>query len=141
MKNKVLISGLMGGIAYFLLGWLIYGFMLRNYMKENCDQAGMRPMEEMIMWAIALSNLFWGYFLALIFGWTNTTGLYAGMQKGVVIGLFVSLAMDLGMYSMSTMFLNPYAIIVDVAAFCVMSAFAGAVVGWFMGMGMDKKEA
>ena len=139
MKSKVLIGGLIGGVAFFLLGWLIYGILLADYRKENCDQASSRSMEEYVWWALIGSNLVWGYFLALILSWTNTSDMSSGLQKGVVVGLLTALAIDLSLYSMTTMFLSVTSMIVDVAATTIMVAIGGGLIGWYMGMA--NKEA
>jgi hypothetical protein len=31
--NKFLIGGIIGGIAYFLIGWLVWGMLLMNFMN------------------------------------------------------------------------------------------------------------
>lgn len=137
--NKTLLGGLAGGVTFFLLGGLIYGVLLKNFMSENCNQSFMRPMEEMIWWAMILSNLAQGFFLAIIIGWSKDTGLMSGAKMGGIIGLLLGLSIDTGFYAMSTMFLNPTAMLVDIIAVTVMTAIGGAVIGWVMGMG--KKEA
>ena len=59
----------------------------------------------------------------------------AGIQKGALIGAMSSLAFDLGMFSMSTMFSNMTALFVDVATITLMAAIAGGVIGYIRGMG------
>ncbi len=134
MNNKTILGGLVGGVAFFLLGWLIYGILLKDFMAENMNQAGMRKMEEMVWWAMGLSCLIQGYFTALMLGWSNTRGLSIGMQKGAIIGLLVSLSLNLSMHAMSTCFKNMNALIVDVAAGTLMFAIVGAIIGRIMGM-------
>lgn len=133
--NKILLGGLVGGVILFLLGWLIYGILLMDFMQTNCNQCMMRPMEEMIWGALIVSNFAWGFLLALVFNWSNTSELMAGAKVAGIIGLLTAIAFDLSMYSMSTMFNSLSAIFVDVIAFTVMLAIAGAVVAWVMGMG------
>ena len=31
--KKIIIGGIAGGIAYFFLGWLVYGILLANFME------------------------------------------------------------------------------------------------------------
>ncbi len=140
MKNKVLIGGLIGGIAYFFLGFLIYGVLLDSYTKENCNQCSARPMEEFIWWALILSNLFWAYLLALIFGWTNTSGLSNGAQKGAVIGLLLAASFNFSSYSMTTMYNSMTPLFVEMAASIVMNTIVGGIIGWYYGMGNKTSE-
>ena len=65
-NNKTLIGGLAGGVAFFLLGWLIYGILLMDYYAANTNQCAMRPMTDMVMWAMIVSNLAAGLLVATI---------------------------------------------------------------------------
>lgn len=141
MSNKILFGGLVGGLATFLLGWLVYGILLADFTAANNNNAIMRPMEEMIWWAIILSNLLGGFLIAIIFSWSGVSGFTSGMIKGAILGAFISACFDFSMYSMSTMFLNGMAIVVDIIASTVMYAVAGGVVAWVMGMNAEKKAA
>lgn len=132
--NKILLGGLAGGVALFLLGWVIYGMLLMDYTTANYNQCASRPMQEMIWWAMILSNLALGFLLATIFSWSNTTGLMAGAKAAGIIGLLLGVSMDLGFYSMTTMYSSLTVIFVDVIAYIVYLAIAGAVIAWVMGM-------
>jgi hypothetical protein len=132
--NKILLGGLAGGIALFLLGWIIYGILLMDFAATNYNQCMNRPNMDMIWWALILSNLAFGFLLAFIFSRTGTTGFVGGAKLGAIIGIFLSLSIDLGYYSMTTMYVRPSAILVDVAAYIIYIALAGAVVAWVMGL-------
>ncbi|MDO8928650.1 MAG: hypothetical protein Q7W54_06655 [Bacteroidota bacterium] len=132
--NKILLGGLAGGVAFFLLGWLIYGILLMDYSMANFNQCNVRPMEDMVWWAMILANLTSGLLFALIFSWSNTTGILNGAKVGGIIGLLFAVSIDLSFYAMTTTFLKASAILVDIVAYTVMSAIAGAVIAWVMGM-------
>ena len=132
--NKILVGGIVGGVAFFFLGWLIYGMILAGFMTANSNQCMMRPMGEWLWWALILSNLMWGFFVAVLFSWTNTTGWMDGAKKGAIFGLLTSLAIDLGYFSMSTMYSNLHAVFVDILATVVMVAIGGSLIAWAMGM-------
>jgi hypothetical protein len=132
--DKILLGGLAGGVAFFFLGWLIYGLLLMDFTMANYNQCNSRPMEDMVWWAMILSNLSSGLLLALIFSWSNTTGIMAGAKVATIIGLLYAISIDLSFYAMTTTFLKPIAILVDIVAYTVMSAVAGVVIAWVMGM-------
>jgi hypothetical protein len=132
--NKILVGGVVGGIVFFFLGWLIWGAILMDYMTANCNQCMARPMDQMIWWALILSNLAWGFVLAIIFDWSNTSGWMEGAKKGAIFGLVTCLALDLGYYSMTTMFSSMTAVIIDIVGMVVMVTIGGALIGWSMGM-------
>jgi hypothetical protein len=133
--NKILLGGIAGGVTFFLLGWLVYGVLLMDYTTANYNQCSMRPMQEMIWWALVLSNLAFGYLLSIVFSWSNTAGIGAGAKVAAIIGLLLSLSIDLSYYAMSSIFSNFTAVIVDIISFTIMSSITGVVVAWVMGIG------
>jgi hypothetical protein len=134
MKTKrVLMGTLVAAVAMFLLGWLIYGMLLSGFMEANCDNSTARPEQEMIMWAIALSNVMSALLLSLILEWSNCFGFAGGAKVGAVTGFLIALSFDLAMYSMTTMFSNMSVIVVDSIAYGVLFAIAGGLAGMVMG--------
>ena len=132
--NKILLGGLAGGVALFLLGWIIYGILLMDFASTNYNQCMNRPNMEMIWWALILSNLAYGFLIAYLFSRTGTTGFIGGAKLGAIIGILLSISIDLGYYSMTTMYVHPSAIVVDIISYTIYIAIAGAVIAWVMGM-------
>ena len=126
--NKILLGGVAGGVALFLLGWVIYGILLMDYATTNYNQCMNRPNMEMIWWALILSNLAYGVLIAYLFSRTGTTGFIGGAKLGAIIGILLSISIDLGYYSMTTMYNNPSAIVVDIIAYTIYIAITGAVI-------------
>ncbi|MEI6695008.1 MAG: hypothetical protein WCO13_02975 [Bacteroidota bacterium] len=136
--KKILLGGVIGGITYFFLGWLVYGILLNDFMMLNYNQCSARPMEGMIWWAMILSNLACGMLLSLIFSWINTKGVISGIKHGGIIGLLIAVSMDFSLYSMSTTFQNISAVFVDIITYSFMMAIAGAMIAWVMGLVKEK---
>ncbi len=137
--SKLLLGGITGGVVFFLLGWLIFGLLLANFTAENYNQSVMRPMEEMIWWGMILSNLAFGFLVAIVFNWSNTKGAMNGAKVAGILGLVISIGIDSSLYAQSNMFPNFSIAIVDIIATTVMAAISGALVALVMGMG--KQEA
>ena len=131
--DRIILAGIAGGVAFFIMGWLIYGMLLANYMVAHGNPAIMRPMQEMIWWALILSNLVWGFLLSIIFAWSSVNTLLSGARRGAIFGLLLSLAMDFGFYSMYTMYSSLAPVAVDIVASVVMFMIVGAVIGWILG--------
>jgi hypothetical protein len=136
--SKIIFGGLAGGLAFFLLGWLVYGILLNNFMLNNYNNCSSRPMEDMVWWAIILSNLGMAFLIAIVIGWSNAKNIVDGIKIAAILGFMISASMDLSMYSMSTMFLNSKALIIDVVVSTVMWSVVGFVISMVMFMG--KKE-
>ncbi|MDP1727836.1 MAG: hypothetical protein Q8M15_13710 [Bacteroidota bacterium] len=138
--NKILLGGVVGGVLYFLLGWLFYGVLAADYYAANTNQCMMKPMEQMNMLAMILSNLAGGFLVAVILDWAKAADMMAGAKIAGIAGLLMCLSFDLSFYSMSTMYSNITVLIIDVIAWSVMTAVVGGVVAMVMNMG-NKKEA
>ncbi|HMQ46766.1 MAG TPA: hypothetical protein PKA00_04685 [Saprospiraceae bacterium] len=131
--NKLLVATLAGGVTFFLLGWLVWGMLLADYMAKNAGSATGVAKEPMVMWAIALSNLLSGLLLAVIFGrWAGIKTFMTGAKAGAVLGLLLGLSYDLLLFGTSNV-TTMNALVVDVLANVVVTAVAGGVVGWVLG--------
>ena len=124
---KILRGTIFGGITFFLLGWLVYGMLLMDFMASNTNTCAMRPDSEMIWWAMILSNLIVGLLITLILKWSGASRPIDGIKIGALIGLLLCLAIDLSMYSMTTMY-NITAIIVDAIVTTVLVGIGGLVI-------------
>lgn len=136
-KNYFL-AGILGGIVYFLLGWLVYGMLLMNYMEENAGLALGVNRVDMLLWSIGLGSLLYGFFLSYIFscvGQVKTAG--SGAKTGAWLGFLVAGAIDFTMYG-TTNISTLNAVAVDILAATVMATITGAVVAWVLGVGSTK---
>lgn len=132
--KKLLIGGIVGGILFFLLGWLIYGMLLMDFMKTHVGAAGDVSRIEMDYLYLIIGNLAMGFLLAYIFLKGNVSSMAGGLVTGGIIGALVSVGVDCTMYG-TTNIISKTAMAADVAAMTVMCAIVGAVVGMVMGMG------
>ncbi len=132
--KKILFGGISGGVIFFLLGWLIYGVLLMDFMTANTNQGLSKPMEEMVFWALILSNLASGFLLSFVINWSNSTTVMSGVKIGGVIGFLFAFGIDFSFYSMTTIYPDLTPIFVDIIAYSVMSAITGGVVAWVMAM-------
>jgi uncharacterized membrane protein len=134
--KKFLIGGIVGGVVYFLLGWLFYGQILAQYFQGHPGTAtGVdRAMDQFIWWALILGNLLSGFLLAYVFSKSGVSSLSSGLITGGILGFLMSSSFDLIGYA-TTNITSKHAMLADVATFTVISAITGAVVGAVMGMG------
>ena len=135
MNTKTIVAGVIGGIAFYLLGWLFYGMLLMDFFEANSGTATgvMREPDEMVMWSLILGHLVWGYLLAYIFNhWANISTWDGGAKAGALLGVLMSMSMGMVWYGTSNIgtMLSGAA---DVVVSGVMSAIAGAIIGWWLG--------
>ena len=132
MDTKKFLTGtLVGGIAYFILGYLFYGLLLMGFFESNAGSAtGVnRQMDEIVWWALILGNFAFAALLSYIFlKWAHISTFKRGLRGGAIIGFFIAASFDLIWYGTSNM-MNLNAALVDIIVGTVISAIVGGVVG------------
>ena len=138
MNTKTIIAALVGAVASFLLGWVIWGMLLMDYFQANTIQyeGMMLPETEMKLWAIFVSNLAGGFLFAWLFSRMNIKTLAAGAQAGAIINLCIAISIDMMFYSMMNWYANATIIVVDI----LVNAFFGAVIGGIIAMMLGRGE-
>lgn len=133
--KNFLIGGVVGGVVYFLLGWLFYGNLMHQYFVDHPGTATNvdRVMDQFEWWALGLGNLLFGFLLAYVFAKSGVSTLMSGLITGGIVGLLACAAIDFTMYG-TTNITSKHAVAADVATFTVMSAIVGAVIGAVNGM-------
>lgn len=132
--KKLVIGGIVGGIAFFLLGWLIYGTLLMNFMNNHPGLAGIvsRPEPEYLY--LVIGNLAMGFLFAYIFVRSGVTTPAGGLVTGGIVGLLMGVAVDCVTYATTTI-TSKTAMAADVAGLTVMAAIGGAVIAMVIGRG------
>ena len=137
--NKFLIGGIIGGIANFLLGWLVWGTLLMSFMKEHTTEAGkavMRADENTIWWALIAANLLLGFLISYILNKAGVMSAGAGAAIGAVVGLLMSAAINLFNYAFMNLSDSATPMVVDMLASTVVTAIVGAIIGWYNSRGV-----
>lgn len=125
---KILKGTVFGAIAFFFLGWLVWGILLMDFSMNNYNTEIYLPEDEMIWWAMIVSNLALALMYTLILKWAGAKTLVDGVKIAAIIGALYALSIDLGYYSMTNVILNLSAIVVDVLAYLVISAITGLII-------------
>jgi hypothetical protein len=133
--KNFLIGGIVGGVVFFLLGYLFYGVLLTDFFHNHPGTATNvdREMDQFQWWALILGNLLFGFFLAYVFTKAGVATLTPGLITGGILGFLVSASIDLIMYG-TTNISSKQMMAADIATTTVMAAIAGAVVGAVIGM-------
>ena len=134
--NKFILSGIAGGVAVFLLGYLIYGLLLMNFMAAHAGPATgvARDQSHLLFPYLLLGNVLYGFLLAYIFGKAGIATLSKGLVAGAIIGFLTTASYGLATYATTWMISRTY-LAADTAAYTVISGLAGAVVAWVAGTG------
>lgn len=127
MKTKYfLVSGIVGGIVYYLLGWLFYGILLKDFFPQP-------EMTSNTMIFILLGCLTYGLFIAYLFTkWAQISTAATGASAGAVIGLFIGLFFNffnLAMMPEATYEIAALDLVVTIVSTSIIGAIIGAING------------
>jgi hypothetical protein len=127
-SQKFLVGGIVGGIVFFLLGYVFYGLLLKDFFATNGMAAN---MDTMIWWAMIVGNLVSGFLIAYILGKANVSSPLAGAGVGFVVGLLMSASFDLINYGIGHG-MTLKGVFADIFVGAVIAAITGAVIGSLM---------
>ena len=130
--NKILIGGVAAGVVLFLVSWLVWGILLKDYMTSNYNQCFMN--KDMIWWALILSNIAFGMVFSTAISMSNTSGIAAGAKIAAILGCLITIAIDFQFYSMSSMFKDISVPLLDIVLSTIVFGVGGAAAAWGMGM-------
>jgi hypothetical protein len=134
MSVKTIVAAVAGGAVFFVLGFLIYGLALGQYMQTMTVQyPGLFKLQPNFV-AIALFTLTWGGLLAMIFDyWADIRTFAGGAIAGAIIMFLISFAHEMQTKAFMVLSIGYIPVIVNVVVMAFMGAIAGGVVGWVLG--------
>jgi len=119
MTKKILLSGIVGTIVYYLLGWLVYGFILPE--KSTGEES---------MLFIFLGCLFYAFLIAYVFcKLAQLTSFKTGLTAGLVMGILYAMVW----YFFMNWEFKPMAIIEEIIVGGLMTAVLGGAVAYVNG--------
>ena len=135
MSVKTIVAAVAGGVVFFVLGFLIYGLALSQYMQTMTVQySGLFKLQPNFI-AIALFTLAWGGLLAMIFDyWADIRTFAGGAIAGAIIMFLISFAHEMQTKAFMALSIGYIPVIVNVLVMAFMGAIAGGVVGLVLGV-------
>lgn len=135
MLARILAATIAGGIAFFLLGWVIYGVVLDPMViKPNMIEYAGLVRDPPGMIALILANLVNAFYLAFIFDkWAGIRTFGGGVKGGAIVMFLVGLTFQLMMMSFMNTTKNYIPMVADLCGSTVLGAIVGGVVGLVLG--------
>ncbi len=139
MAVRIIVAGLVGAVAMFLLGWLVWGILLHSYFDSTMTATAKSVMSsEPNIVPLALAEIVFGLLFAFVLDyWASISTFVTGAMAGAIIWFGLTLGWDL---QMSAFFKDmhvgsPYVpMVVDVIAATVVGAISLGVIGQVLGM-------
>ena len=130
--KKMLIGTVAGGVAFFLLGGLIYEVILGGFYEANLGSATGVLRELPIWWAMVVSQLGLAAVVTYVFLHADVATASDGLKTGAIFGLLLGIAISFDLYAV-TNWSNTTVAFVEPFVSAVRTAIAGAVIGWTLG--------
>ncbi len=142
MLSRVLAATLAGGIAFFVLGFIIYGLVLDPLvMKPNMNPEAAKLMKDPPSWIpLVLSNFVTAFLFAYIFEkWATIRTFAGGVSGGAVIYFLIALSIQLMFAAFMNISSGWTPAVADVIGSTVLGGLGGGVIGMVLGM-MNKNS-
>lgn len=131
MKPRVFLAALLGAVVLFVLGFVIYGILLKSWFASQVT--GITMHDPPIMWALFLSQFLFALLLATVFDrYATITTPAGGAVAGLWMSFLVFLSFDLMTFAFYP-FMKLQVAFVDAIISAVMGAIAGAAIGFVLG--------
>ncbi|MFM7839254.1 MAG: DUF2177 family protein [Chitinophagaceae bacterium] len=128
--NKLIIGGLLGTVAYFIVNMVVWLTFYNNILTTHTLSGIMKSDEEANLPVLIVATLAYGFLLSYVITSKSGMNLSKGFVTGTVIGLLVNATFDLTFYASSKIFKGYKIVLLDIVLYAFVSGIAGAVIGW-----------
>lgn len=132
MIKKLTLTTLVGFAALMLLGWLIWGVILKSTMETMYESAASCMNLEPSMLYVSLATLVQAFFLAWLLIGTNSNTLRRGAMTGGWAFLILSLMMGIWFIA-SFSFYTSKGMMYDIICNVFQAGIASGVMGYVLG--------
>jgi hypothetical protein len=146
MNKRFIFSALAATAANLVLHTVVYFLFLKDFYRshpagsEELRRQLVRPSDQMLGWALAISALTMGFLIAMVMRWAGARTFGAGLKKGAFLGLLFWSSVNFGLYSTSHYF-SQASTFVDSASSGTVMMLSSAVAAWVLGRGSSAKTA
>ncbi len=85
--KRLVIGTVAGGIALFILGYVIWNMLFTDFFAANAGSAAGVAKEPQVMWAIALGTLSYAALITLAIGTrAGSATIVEGLKIGAIVG-------------------------------------------------------
>jgi hypothetical protein len=145
-NNKFILAALTGTVTFFLLGWLVWGTLLKSFMEANSGIPAevatqvWKSDDQMNFGAMIIAHIAMGLLYTLVLMWAGANSTASGMKTGAIVGLLMAIMWDFLFLGMSNLMTMPAAL-VDIVASTIVGAIGGAAIGMVLAKGTSTAAA
>jgi hypothetical protein len=138
MKKNFILSGLIATVVNLLVNAGAHFLFLKNVFEtqqsasEELHQQLERPSSQLIGWALAVSAITMGFFIATVIKWSGARTFGAGLKKGFIVAFLYWSSVNFGLYASNNHFSLPW-VLADLPCSVAAMTIAAAFSAWVMG--------
>jgi hypothetical protein len=132
MNKKILLSALGGGLTLFVVGGILFEFLLKDTMADMIKAMGSVYNQNPNFAIIALAQLILSLILAIFIYKSNVSTFVGGLTTGAWICFLIIFWFDLWMLTTFN-FMTVSMALFDTISNTALGAVASGVIGWIQG--------
>ena len=139
--KRLVIGTVAGGIALFILGYVIWNMLFVEFFAANAGSATGVVKDSQVVWALSLGSLCYAALLTLAIGTrAGSATIVEGLKIGAIVGGLMWFAVDLTLYAVWNVS-NLTAAIADSLLELIRAGISGAVIAAVLGKIAGAQEA
>lgn len=146
MKARFALTGLLTSLVNLALHSLVYFLLLKQFFAahpagtEEFQRQLVKGPEHLVLWALALSALAFGYFITTVVHWSGAKNWSAGLRAGAIMGTLFWAGVNFGLYASSNNF-SLAGTLADLACSALCMTLSAGFAAWLLHSGQRQHEA
>ena len=138
--KRLIIGTVVGGIALYILGYVIFGLAFADFYAANRGSATGVTKDPQVIWALGLGMLSYAALLTLAIGTrARSSTIVEGLKIGVIVGFLLWFSVDFIRYGLGNVW-NLTATIVDPLLELIRAGISGAIIAGVLEKIADAQE-
>jgi len=138
MNKNFILTGFLTTITNLILHAGVFFVFLKDFYAthpagstEYLNQLN-RPPDKLIIWALLVSSLAFGFFITTVIKWSGAKTFCSGLRYGFIIGLLFWTAINFGLFSAQNIF-SLQSVFADLACSAFAMTISSGVSAWVLG--------
>ena len=138
MNKNFILSGLTATLVNLAMNAGAYFFFLKDVFEANPPISAafqkqlVRPPDQFVGWAMAVTSLTMGFFIATVIQWSGARTFSGGLKKGFIVGLLFWSSVNSGLYASSNHF-SLTGVLADIPCSALSMTVAAGAAAWVLG--------
>jgi hypothetical protein len=145
MNRNFLVAAVSAAILNLLLNAFVYAVFLKNFyetfppVSPEFQKQLSRPPDSLVTWAMVITTVAFGFFIATMMKWSGARDLSSGLRKGFLLGMLFWVSVNFGLYASSNYFSLESAL-ADTTCSATIMALSAAASAWILGKERVRQE-